>query len=53
MSVYSRAVYGRFRSYWLSYDRALAAALLARGGGLVELGLEAPARTVGLHALDQ
>jgi hypothetical protein len=50
--MYGAAVYRRFNSYWSSYDGALAALLLLRGPQLRELSLEAPARSVGLRALE-
>ncbi|GIL80073.1 hypothetical protein Vretimale_12894 [Volvox reticuliferus] len=50
--MYGTAVYRRFRSYWLSYDGALAALILHRGRQLRELSLEAPARSVGLRVMD-
>ncbi|GLI71234.1 hypothetical protein VaNZ11_016355 [Volvox africanus] len=50
--MYGPAVYWRFKSYWLSYEGALAAVILHRGRQLRELSLEAPARGVSLQMLD-
>ncbi|KXZ47790.1 hypothetical protein GPECTOR_33g672 [Gonium pectorale] len=51
MLIYGPAVYRRFRGYWSSFERALAALLVRRGSQLVELSLEAPARSVGRRLL--
>jgi hypothetical protein len=51
--LYGRPVYGRFRDYWNSFQLAAAHLLAAAGRSLLELHLEAPARTLGLDLVSQ